>query len=190
VTVAAKEPAAPGASKPNAASPPPKRAAAARAAAKQAPDPPPTPAPPAPPQQAAKEQAAKEQAAKEQAAKEQAAKEQAAKEQAAKEQAAKEQAAAVVSGQEVLQDRILSTVKTGQEATLHLAEAWLQTFASLTPKLFDSLTMPNLDNYYGFAERLWSTNRNFVVSMLEIASDVGKRVPQAAKSAAVAARAN
>ncbi len=90
----------------------------------------------------------------------------------------------------MLQDRILSTVKTGQEATLHLAEAWLQTFASLTPKLFDSLTMPNLDNYYGFAERLWSTNRNFVVSMLEIASDVGKRVPQAAKSAAVAARAN
>ena len=137
--------------------------------------------------QAAKEQAAaraKEQAAKEQAAaraKEQAAKEQAAaraKEQAAaraKEQAAKEQAAARAREQappeQVLQDQILSAVKTGQEATLHLAKTWVETFVSVTPNLFDPRTVPNLRDYEAFAERLLSKNRDFLVGLFKIASD-------------------
>ena len=137
--------------------------------------------------QAARDQAAREQAAKEQAVKEQAAaraKEQAAKEQAAarareqaaaraREQAAKEQAPM----QEVLQDQILSTLRTGQEATLHLAKTWVETFASVTPHPFDPRTMSNLNNYQGFTERLWSTNRDFVVSLLKVASDSAKRAP-------------
>jgi hypothetical protein len=141
--------------------------------------------------QAAKEQAAKEQAAKEQAAKEQAAKEQAAKEaaaRAAKEQAAKEAAARAAKepapSERVLQDQILYAVRTGQEATLHLAKTWVETFASVTPKFFDRFTPPKMDEYYGFAEKLWSRNCDFVVSLLEIASDFGKSVPEAGKASA------
>ncbi len=135
-------------------------------------------------EQAAKEQAAKEQAAKEQAAKEQAAKEQAAaraKEQAAaraKEQAAaraKEQAAARAKEQappeEVLQDQILSAVRTGQEATLHLAKTWVETFVSVTPNLFDPRMVSSLRNYESFAETLWSKNLDFVVGLFKIAAD-------------------
>jgi hypothetical protein len=140
--------------------------------------------------QAAKEQAAKEQAAKEQAAKEQAAaraaKERAAKERAAKERAAKEAAARPAKEQapreQVLQDQILSAVKTGQEATLHLAKTWVETVASVTPKPFGTVTTPKLDDYYGFAERLWSRNCDFVVSLLEIATAFGKSVPEAGKA--------
>ena len=121
-------------------------------------------------------------------AKEQAAKEQAAKEQAAaraREQAAKEQAAARAREQappeEVLQDQILSAVRTGQEATLHLAKTWAETFVSVTPNLFDPRIVSNLHNYEGFAERLWSTNRDFVVGLFKIASDFGKKGPESGK---------
>ena len=79
--------------------------------------------------------------------------------------------------QEVLQDQILSTLRTGQEATLHLAKTWVETFASVTPNPFDPRTMSNLNNYQGFTERLWSTNRDFVVSLLKVASDSARRAP-------------
>ena len=136
--------------------------------------------------QAAKEQAAREQAAaraREQAAKEQAAaraREQTAKEQAAaraREQAAKEQAPV----EQVLQDQILSAVRTGQEATLHLAKTWVETFASVTQTPFDPRTVSNLNNYQGFTERLLSSNRDFVVSLFKLASEFGKKWPEPAK---------
>ena len=149
--------------------------------------------------QAAKEQAAREQAAaraREQAAKEQAAaraREQTAKEQAAaraREQTAKEQAAARAREQaakeqapveQVLQDQILSAVRTGQEATLHLAKTWVETFASVTQTPFDPRTVSNLNNYQGFTERLLSSNRDFVVSLFKLASEFGKKWPEPAK---------
>ena len=93
----------------------------------------------------------------------------------AREQAAKEQVAARAREQappeEVLQDQILSAVRTGQEATLHLAKTWAETFVSVTPNLFDPRIVSNLHNYEGFAERLWSTNRGFVVGLFKIAAD-------------------
>ena len=119
----------------------------------------------------ATDQAAREQAAREQAAREQAAKEQAAAR--AREQAAKEQAPM----EEVLQDQILSTLRTGQEVTLHLARTWVETFVSVTPNPFNPRTMSNLNNYQDFAERLWSTNRDFVVSLFKVASDSARRAP-------------
>ena len=147
-------------------------------------------------EQAAREQAAREQAAaraKEEAAKEEAAREQAAKEQAAaraREQTAKEQAAARTREQaakeqapveQVLQDQILSAVRTGQEATLHLAKTWVETFASVTQTPFDPRTVSNLNNYQGFTERLLSSNRDFVVSLFKLASEFGKKWPEPAK---------
>jgi hypothetical protein len=45
---------------------------------------------------------------------------------------------------------------------------------SVTPAPFDNMTMLSLDDCYGFAEKLWSTNRDFLISMLDIASDLGK----------------
>ena len=127
---------------------------------------------------AAKEQAAATDQAAAQAATDQAAKDQAAKDQAAaqaKEQAAKEQAAARAKEQapseEVLQDQILSAVRTGQEATLHLAKTWVETFVSVTPNLFDPRMVSNLHNYESFAETLWSKNLDFVVGLFKIASD-------------------
>ena len=95
----------------------------------------------------------------------------------AKEQAAREPAPM----EQVLQDQILNAVRTGQEATLHLAKTWVQTFVSVTPNLFDQRTMSNLNNYQGFAERLWSTNRDFLVSLAELASDFGKKGPESTK---------
>ncbi|HEY2667584.1 MAG TPA: hypothetical protein VGK51_12175, partial [Actinomycetota bacterium] len=95
----------------------------------------------------------------------------------AKEQAAaraKEQAAArarkEAPPEQVLQDQILSTVRTGQEATLHLARTWAATFASVTPDLFDPRAVSNLRDYEEFAGRLWSRNLDFVLGLFKIAS--------------------
>jgi len=114
-------------------------------------------------------------AAKDQAAATDQATARTATDQAAKEQAAKEQAAARAKEQappeQVLQDQILSAVRTGQEATLHLAKTWVETFVSVTPNLFDPRTVTNLRDYEGFAERLLSKNRDFLVGLLKIASD-------------------
>jgi hypothetical protein len=63
-----------------------------------------------------------------------------------------------------------------------LAKTWVDTFASVTPKLFDTVTMPNLDDYYGFAERMWSRNCDFVVSLLEIATAFGRNMPEPGKA--------
>ena len=109
------------------------------------------------------------------AAKEQAAATDQAVARAATDQAAKEQAAARAKEQappeEVLQDQIVSALRTGQEATLHLAKTWVETFVSVTPNLFDPRMVSNLHNYESFAETLWSKNLDFVVGLFKIASD-------------------
>jgi hypothetical protein len=40
-----------------------------------------------------------------------------------------------------------------------------------------------MDDYYGFAEKLWSRNCDFVVSLLEIATDFSKSMPEAGRAA-------
>jgi len=77
--------------------------------------------------------------------------------------------------EQVLQEQFFTAVKTSQEATLHLAQTWLQAFISVTPNLFDTSIASSLDSCYGFAEKLWSTNRDFLVSLFEIASEYGKK---------------
>ena len=83
--------------------------------------------------------------------------------------------------EQVLQDQILSAVRTGKEATLHLAKTWIETFASVTQTPFNPRTVSNLNNYQGFTERLLSSNRDFVVSLFKLASEFGKKWPGPAK---------
>jgi hypothetical protein len=46
---------------------------------------------------------------------------------------------------------------------------------------------PKLDTFYGFAEKLWATEKDFFVKLLEVATEAGKKVPDAAKKTAAAA---
>jgi membrane protein involved in colicin uptake len=137
-------------------------------------------------ERAAKEQAAKEQA--ERAAKERAAAREraaaaeraAARDRVAKE-AAREEAARAAreepSTGHLLQDQIIATVQAGQEAALHLAETWVDTLTSVAPDVAGTVfSSPTFDGYYGFAERVWRSNRDFLVGMFEIATVFGKGV--------------
>lgn len=86
-----------------------------------------------------------------------------------------------------VQDKVLGAMRTSQEATVNVCRTWAQTFASVTPSVFEVLSPPKTDYYTGFAQRLWDSQRDFVLDMFEVAADLGRAVPESAKRAAAAA---
>jgi hypothetical protein len=81
-------------------------------------------------------------------------------------------------GQQV-QDDILKTVQTSQEAVLDAIRAWADTIQSITPKLpavnppfADMLPKPEevVANAYDFAEKLLASQRKFAEDVLKATS--------------------
>src|SRR5882724_7120228 len=83
-------------------------------------------------------------------------------------------------------DQVLEAIRTTQEATVNVWRTWAQTFASVTPSMFDVLVTPK-DSFSGFAEKLWGNQRDFFVSLSEVASDIGRAMPETARRSAAAA---
>ena len=81
-------------------------------------------------------------------------------------------------GQQV-QDDILKTVQTSQEAALDAIKAWADAVQSITPKLpaanlpfADKLPKPEevVANAYDFAEQLLASQRKFAEDVLKVTS--------------------
>ncbi len=86
----------------------------------------------------------------------------------------------------VVADQVLETITTAQDATLKVLKGWTDTLAS-APALSEYYVAPKVDSFYGFAEKLWATEKEFFVKLLEVATEAGKKVPDAAKKTASAA---
>jgi hypothetical protein len=80
-------------------------------------------------------------------------------------------------------EEVLETIHTVQDATLKVLKGWTDTLAS-TPYLSEYYVAPKIDTFYGFAEKLWATEKDFFVKLLEVATEAGKKVPDAAKKTA------
>jgi hypothetical protein len=80
-------------------------------------------------------------------------------------------------------EEVLETITTVQDATLKVLKGWTDTLAS-TPYLSEYYVAPKIDTFYGFAEKLWATEKEFFVKLLEVATEAGKKVPDAAKKTA------
>jgi len=80
-------------------------------------------------------------------------------------------------------DQVLETITTAQDATLKVLKGWTDTLAS-TPYLSEYYVAPKIDTFYGFAEKLWATEKEFFVKLLEVATEAGKKIPDAAKKSA------
>ena len=82
-------------------------------------------------------------------------------------------------------EQVLETITTAQDATLKVLKGWTDTLAS-TPYLSEYYVAPKIDTFYGFAEKLWATEKEFFVKLLEVATEAGKKIPDAAKKSAAA----
>ena len=82
-------------------------------------------------------------------------------------------------------DQVLETITTAQDATLKVLKGWTDTLAS-APTLSEYYVAPKIDTFYGFAEKLWATEKEFFVKLLEVATEAGKKIPDAAKKSASA----
>jgi hypothetical protein len=82
-----------------------------------------------------------------------------------------------------VQDRVLETITTTQDATLKVLKGWTDTLAS-APGLSEYYAAPKVDTFYAFAEKLWATEKEFFVKLLEVATEAGKKIPDAAKKSA------
>ena len=81
-----------------------------------------------------------------------------------------------------VQDQVLETITTAQEATLKVLKGWTHTLATMPPAS-EFYSTPKLDGFYGFAERVWAVQKDFVVKLLDVATEVGKTVPENLKKA-------
>ena len=85
-------------------------------------------------------------------------------------------------------EQVLETITTAQDATLKVLKGWTDTLAS-APALSEYYVAPKVDTFYGFAEKLWATEKEFFVKLLEVATEAGKKVPDAVKKTAERATA-
>ena len=85
-------------------------------------------------------------------------------------------------------DQVLETITTAQDATLKVLKGWTDTLAS-APTLSEYYVAPKIDTFYGFAEKLWATEKEFFVKLLEVATEAGKKYPDAVKKTAERATA-
>jgi|GEM_PF-6707484 len=84
------------------------------------------------------------------------------------------------------QDRIIESIRSSQEATVEACRSWAKTFTTVTPTMFEAFP-PRFDNYVGFAEKLWSAQRDFSTNLFEAAAELGRALPDTAKRATAAA---
>jgi hypothetical protein len=82
-----------------------------------------------------------------------------------------------------VQDQMLESITTMQEATLKVFKGWTDTLSS-APTLAELYNGPKLDSFYGFADKLWNTEKDFFVRLLEVTTEAGKKIPEAAKKTA------
>ncbi len=94
----------------------------------------------------------------------------------------------MVDAATAVQEQVLTTITTTQDATLKVLKGWTDTLAS-TPYLSEYYVAPKIDTFYGFAEKLWATEKEFFVKLLEVATEAGKKYPDAVKKTAERATA-
>lgn len=83
----------------------------------------------------------------------------------------------------LLQEQVLDSIKTAQEATVKIAKGWTRAL-STSPGTAELFSVPKAESLYAFGEKLWGAQKDFFVSMLEVATEAGKTVPDNMKRTA------
>ena len=86
-----------------------------------------------------------------------------------------------------LQEQVLKSIRTSQEATLTAVRAWAETVATVTPNMFQFFGVPNQEDLLGFTQQVLASQRDFVSGLLEATAAAGSVGPEAARQATAAA---
>lgn len=84
------------------------------------------------------------------------------------------------------QDQVIGSIRSAQDATVNAFRSWAKTFTTVAPTMFDTLPS-KFDNLFGYVDKMWATQRDFVVNLFEAGAEMGQALPDTAKRAAAAA---
>ena len=87
----------------------------------------------------------------------------------------------------VLQEQVLKSIRTSQEATLTAVRAWAETVATVTPNMFQFFGIPNQEDLFGFTQQVLASQRDFVSGLFEATAAAGAAGPETARQATAAA---
>lgn len=86
-----------------------------------------------------------------------------------------------------LQDQVLKSIRTSQEATLTAVRAWADAVATVTPNLSQFFGVPNQDDLFRFSQEFLAAQRDFVAGLFEATTPAAQAGPEAARQATAAA---
>ncbi|MEO6121048.1 MAG: hypothetical protein ABIW46_05170 [Acidimicrobiales bacterium] len=82
-----------------------------------------------------------------------------------------------------VQEKILEAVKVSQDATVKAYKMWAEAAAALVPNVAEMWSVPKTDAF-GFAEKMWTSQKDFVARLYEAAAPVTTTGPETARRAA------
>jgi hypothetical protein len=86
-----------------------------------------------------------------------------------------------------VEDQMLETITTVQDTTLKVLKGWTDTLSAVPLPEFPPMPkyeMPKFETFFPFAEKLWATEKEFFVKLLDIATEAGKKAEGAVKKTA------
>src|SRR5215210_35002 len=86
-----------------------------------------------------------------------------------------------------LQEQVLKSIRTSQEATLTAVRAWAEAVATVTPNMFQFFGVPNQEDLFGFTQQVLASQRDFVSGLFEATAAAGSAGPESARQATAAA---
>ena len=93
----------------------------------------------------------------------------------------------MVDAATAVQDQMLETITTAQDATLKVLKGWTDTLSAMPLPEFPQMPKyeaPKFETFFPFAEKLWATEKEFFTKLLDIATEAGKKVEGVAKKTA------
>jgi hypothetical protein len=94
-----------------------------------------------------------------------------------------------------VEDKVLDSVRVGQKAVVDTVRSWAETVETVFSRLpelgsVDTPLKPTqaFENAFGFAERLWATQREFAAQVLEAAVPATRAAASATAQASQASR--
>jgi hypothetical protein len=86
-----------------------------------------------------------------------------------------------------LQEQVLKSIRTSQEATLTVVRSWAETVASVTPNMFQFLGIPNQEEVLNFTQQVLASQRDFLSGLFEATAAASQAGPESARQATAAA---
>ncbi len=86
-----------------------------------------------------------------------------------------------------LQEQVLKSIRTSQEATLTAVRSWAETVAAVTPNLVGFFGLPNQDELFRFTQKVLASQRDFVTGLFEATAPAAQAGPETARQATAAA---